>query len=166
MCSTPHLYEDEIKQRFVNAFSVFFQGKDMILETVQILIESLFDTSALDTKIEKSIQEMENTAALNQMHIQNNIVTAKNKEEFDKRHDELVQQYESQKAVYEKLMQKKSDRQSKIKQLQQFVLQLEKSDSPIDTFDENLWRIMIDKVTMFHDNKMIFQFLDGTEIEA
>lgn len=166
LCSTPHLYEDEIKQRFINAFSIFFQGKDMILETVQILIENLSDTSALDTKIEKAIQEMENTATLNQMHIHNNIVTAKNKETFDKRHDELVQQYESQKAVYEKLMQKKSDRQNKIKQLQQLVLQLEKADAPIDTFDENLWRIMIDKVTVFHDNKMIFQFLDGTEIEA
>ncbi|MDE6021203.1 MAG: recombinase family protein, partial [Ruminococcus sp.] len=142
LCSTPHLYEDEIKQRFVNAFSVFFQGKDMILETVQILIDSLSDTSALDTKIEKTIQEMSNTSALNQMHIQNNVVTARHKEEFDKRHDELVQQYESQKAVYETLMQKKNDRQNKIEHLQQFVFQLEKSDSPIDTFDENLWRIM------------------------
>lgn len=52
LCSTPHLYEDEIKQRFVNAFSVFFQGKDLILETVQTLIESLSDTSELDAKIE------------------------------------------------------------------------------------------------------------------
>jgi hypothetical protein len=25
---------------------------------------------------------------------------------------------------------------------------------------------MIEKVTVFHDNKMIFQFLDGTEIEG
>lgn len=72
-----------------------------------MLIESLFDTSALDAKIEKSTQEMSNTSALNQMHIQNNIVTARNKESFDRRHDELVQHYENQKAVYEKLMQKK-----------------------------------------------------------
>ncbi len=71
-----------------------------------------------------------------------------------------------QKAVYEKLLQKKDDQQNKIKQLQQLVLQLEKADSPIDTFDDNLWRTIIDKVTVFHDNKMIFQFLDGTEIEA
>lgn len=138
LCSTPHLYEEEIKQRFVNAFSMYFQGKDLILETVQTLIESLSDTSALDAKIEKAIQEMSNTSALNQMHIQNNIVTARNKEEFDRRHDELVRQYESQKVVYEKLMQKKSDRQNKVKQLQQLVLQLEKADTPIDTFDESL----------------------------
>ena len=166
LCSTPHLYEDEIKHRFVNAFSVFFQGKDLILETVQTLIESISDTYALDAKIEKAIQEMSNTSALNQMHIQNNIVTARNKEEFDKRHDELVRQYENQKAVYEKLMQKKNDRQNKVKQLQQLVLQLEKADTPIHTFDDSLWKIMIDKVTVFHDNRMIFQFLDGTEIEA
>lgn len=63
-------------------------------------------------------------------------------------------------------MQKKIYCQNKIKQLQQLVLQLEKADAPIDTFDESLWRITIDKVTVFHDNKMIFQFLDGTEIEA
>lgn len=86
---------------------MFFQRKDLILETVHMLIESLFDTSALDAKIEKSTQEMSNTSALNQMHIQNNIVTARNKESFDRRHDELVQHYENQKAVYEKLMQKK-----------------------------------------------------------
>ena len=101
------MYQDDIKQRFVNAFSMFFQRKDLILETVHMLIESLFDTSALDAKIEKSTQEMSNTSALNQMHIQNNIVTARNKESFDRRHDELVQHYENQKAVYEKLMQKK-----------------------------------------------------------
>lgn len=166
LCSTPHLYEDKIKQRFINAFSMFFQEKDLILETVQMLIESISDTSALNTKIEKTIQEMSNTSALNQMHIQNNIVTARNKEEFDRRHDELVQQYESQKTIYEKLMQKKSNQQNKVKQLQQLVLHLEKADTPIDTFDENLWRTMIEKVTIFHDNRMFFQFLDGTEIEA
>ncbi len=46
LCSTPHLYEEEIKQSFVNAFSMFFQEKNLILETVQTLIESLSDTSA------------------------------------------------------------------------------------------------------------------------
>jgi hypothetical protein len=73
--------------------------------------------------------------------------------------------YESKKAIYDKLMQKKNDRLNKIKQLRQIIIQLTETDTPVDTFDENLWRTMIEKVTVFHDNKMIFQFLDGTEIE-
>lgn len=36
----------------------------------------------------------------------------------------------------------------------------------LDSFDEELWRAMIEKVTVFHDGKMIFQFLDGTEIQG
>jgi hypothetical protein len=63
-------------------------------------------------------------------------------------------------------MQKKNDRLNKIKQLRQIIIQLTETDTPVDTFDENLWRTMIEKVTVFHDNKMIFQFLDGTEIEG
>jgi hypothetical protein len=74
--------------------------------------------------------------------------------------------YESKKAIYDKLMQKKNDRLNKIKQLRQIIIQLTETDTPVDTFDENLWRTMIEKVTVFHDNKMIFQFLDGTEIEG
>jgi hypothetical protein len=94
------------------------------------------------------------------------VITAKNKDDFDKRHEELAQMYESKKAIYDKLMQKKNDRLNKIKQLRQIIIQLTETDTPVDTFDENLWRTMIEKVTVFHDNKMIFQFLDGTEIEG
>lgn len=46
------------------------------------------------------------------------------------------------------------------------VQQLSETKTVIDTFDDSLWRTLIEKVTVFHDNRMIFQFLDGTEIEA
>ena len=36
----------------------------------------------------------------------------------------------------------------------------------LDSFDEELWRATIEKVIVFHDGKMIFQFLDGTEIQG
>jgi hypothetical protein len=166
LCTTPHLYEEEIKQRFMNAFSEFFQGKDMVIETVQVLIETLSDNSDIDAKIESTLQKMSEIAHLNEIHIQNNVITAKNKDDFDKRHEELAQIYESKKAIYDKLMQKKNDRLNKIKQLRQIIIQLTETNTPVDTFDENLWRTMIEKVTVFHDNKMIFQFLDGTEIEG
>jgi hypothetical protein len=166
LCTTPHLYEEEIKQRFINAFSEFFQGRDTVIETVQVLIETLSDNSDIDAKIESTLQKMSEIANLNEIHIQNNVITAKNKDDFDKRHEELAQMYESKKAIYDKLMQKKNDRLNKIKQLRQIIIQLTETDTPVDTFDENLWRTMIEKVTVFHDNKMIFQFLDGTEIEG
>ena len=47
LCSTPHLYEDEIKLRFITAFAEFFQKKDVVLETCHMLMEELADTLSL-----------------------------------------------------------------------------------------------------------------------
>lgn len=47
-----------------------------------------------------------------------------------------------------------------------FLTALEEAEQPLDYFDENLWRATVERVTVFHANRMIFQFLDGTEVEA
>lgn len=62
--------------------------------------------------------------------------------------------------------QKRTDQLNSAETLQNMVHQLSETTDLIDTFDDTLWRSIIEKVTVFHDNKMIFQFLDGTEIEA
>ena len=43
---------------------------------------------------------------------------------------------------------------------------LEERIEPIDYFDESVWKLTVEKVTIFHDGRMIFQFVDGTEIEG
>ena len=62
--------------------------------------------------------------------------------------------------------QKRTDQLNRAETLQNMVHRLFETTDMIDTFDETLWRNMIEKVIVFHDNRMIFQFLDGTEIEA
>ena len=47
-----------------------------------------------------------------------------------------------------------------------FIKGLEERTETIDYFDESVWKLTIDKVTIFHDGRMIFQFVDGTEIEG
>ena len=63
-CTTPHLYEDEIKMRFLTAFASFFQQRDLVLETCQMLIDDLSDTTLLDLRIEKVSREMNAVAAV------------------------------------------------------------------------------------------------------
>ena len=48
---------------------------------------------------------------------------------------------------------------------QQYLTQFARTE-PLGYFDESVWRFTIDKVTIFHDGKMIFQFVDGTEVEG
>ena len=166
LCSTPHLYEDEIKQRFVNAFSIYFNSKDLIIDTCQELINTVSDTSAIDKKMEKLTQELSLIESQNRAMVLEFAQSPKRPEDYDERHDAMTKEYDEKFRKFQKLEQKCTDQLNRAETLQNMVHRLFETTDMIDTFDETLWRNMIEKVIVFHDNRMIFQFLDGTEIEA
>ena len=165
-CTTPHLYEDEIKMRFLTAFASFFQQRDLVLETCQMLIDDLSDTTLLDLRIEKASREMNAVAAVTKKHIAQNAETEQDQEEYDQKHHALVQQYEKLQQQFTKLQQERAARINRMDTLHHFLETISAVPQVLDSFDEELWRATIEKVTVFHDGKMIFQFLDGTEIQG
>lgn len=165
-CTTPHLYEDEIKMRFLTAFASFFQQRDLVLETCQMLIDDLSDTTLLDLRIEKASREMNAVAAVTKKHIAQNAETEQDQEEYDQKYHALVQQYEKLQQQFTKLQQERAARINRMDTLHHFLETISAVPQVLDNFDEELWRATIEKVTVFHDGKMIFQFLDGTEIQG
>ncbi len=166
LCSTPHLYEDEIKQRFTNAFSMFFQRKDLIIETCQELIATISDTSAIDKKIEKLMQELSIIENTNREMVLEFAQSPERPTDYDERHEAMTKEYTEKFSKLQKLEQKRTDQLNRAETMQNMVHRLSETTDVVDGFDDSLWRTMIEKVTVFHDNRMIFQFLDGTEIEA
>ena len=165
-CTTPHFYEDEIKIRFISAFAKFFQHKDIIIETCQMLIEELTDTSSIDSEIEKLTKELSELSNQIREHIQKNAESELNQVEYNKTYDELTEMFSKKKNTHQKLKQKRSYQQGRAEVMITFIKGLEERTEPIDYFDESVWKLTIDKVTIFHDGRMIFQFVDGTEIEG
>lgn len=51
-CETPHLYEDEIKKRFIEVCNRIASDKEEFLISCQQIVEMLSNTAALDKKIE------------------------------------------------------------------------------------------------------------------
>ena len=47
-----------------------------------------------------------------------------------------------------------------------FIKTLENTEGTLTRFDDYIWRVTVEKVTVFHDGRMIFQFVDGTEVEC
>ena len=70
------------------------------------------------------------------------------------------------KNTHQKIKQKRSHQQGRAKAMTAFIKGLDERTESIDYFDESVWKLTIDKVTIFHDGRMIFQFVDGTEIEG
>lgn len=160
-CTTPHLYEEHIKDKFILAMNQILENKDEIIENCLLLSEHF--TVSDDTAIEAVTQEMDVVAELTRNLIQQNSVKPMKQELYKSEYEKLVQRYESLKAKRDALVSKKEAMESKLKFILHYAETLRGQDV-IKEFSEDLWLKAIDHVTICKDGGMVFLFKDGTEI--
>ena len=81
-------------------------------------------------------------------------------------YNDLTKKYEKKASARAKLLEEKQDREYRITEIKAYIEKLKISDTVITEWDDMLWTMLIDKVTVFADGKMTFLFKDRTEIEA
>ena len=80
-------------------------------------------------------------------------------------YSELNARYEEIAAQIDTEEQLAIERKGRIAKMQEILHVLKKSDSILETFDENIWTALVKTLTVFHDGSMVFLFKDGTEIK-
>ena len=68
-CKTPHLYEDEIKKRFIEVCNRIAADKENFVASCRQIVEMLSDTAAIDRKIEEQYIYLNGLAASMQQFI-------------------------------------------------------------------------------------------------
>ena len=164
-CETPHITEKEIKEKFVIAFNKLLSEKDEVLENIELIKSSLFDTAELENKSYKLESQMNVLINTIQMLISNNSQVAQDQEEYQRRYNALVDQYNQAKSEYENAQYSIKQKNASKGKMEKFISTLELQDHIIDEFDRPLWSTMVDFVTIYKD-KCTFTFKDGTEIDV
>lgn len=165
-CTTPHLYEDEVKKRFIEVCGRVNSDKDDFIESCRQIVEMLSNTTALDKKIEEQYIQLNGLAAAMQEFIKENAMRPQGKDFYKKR----MAEYDKQKAAVDsrlkELQGQKVARLSRKELLDGLVKVLEENGILIDKFDERLWWLMVEKVTVDTDGKLTFTLRNGMEIEV
>ena len=84
--------------------------------------------------------------------------TDSNYSELNARYEEIAEKIDAEKQLA-------TEHKGRIAKMQEILRVLKKSDSILETFDENIWTALIETLTVFHDGSMVFLFKDGTEIK-
>lgn len=163
-CNTPHLYEDKIKQVFVEAFNSLIENKDEILNGYEEIIQALTDTSKLDNEGTRLMDELEIVAEMLKRCVEENAHTALNQEEYEERYKALAERYESIKEEIEGINEKRLERSAKKENIVEFIKELEVKESLITEFDEGLWLGTVEKVVVNTEEKITFIFKDDMEL--
>ncbi len=131
----------------------------------QQIRDMLSDCTALDGKIHEQYVYLNELAAAMQNFIKENAMHPQSDDFYNK---ELAA-YEKKKADGEaklnELQSKKASRLSRKELLDGLIRTLEKTDMTLPTFNEKLWRLMVESVTVHTDGKLTFSIQNGTTIE-
>lgn len=163
-CETPHLYESEIKQLFLKAVSELLSDRSALLEDCEALCSVLKDTAECDAKMEQLEAEMDEISVLTEQMISKNASIALSQEEYNRKYDGYTERFNKAKAQYDKLQREKVSRSFEADALECFMTEIRiMPDLPI-TFSEKLWYAIIDHVTVYEDERLVFTFKNGKEI--
>nr|WP_319001356.1 recombinase family protein [Clostridium estertheticum] len=164
-CSTPHLYEDTLKQAFPDAFNSLLENKDEILQGYEAIIQALTDTSKIDKERVKLQSEIEVVTELLQKCVEENAHSALDQAEYEERYTTLAERYVDIKKGLDEINDKCLERRAKRESTVAFIKELEQRDVLVSEFDDELWNATIEKVVVHSDKEIIFIFKDGMELE-
>jgi site-specific DNA recombinase len=165
-CGTPHLTEDTIKAKFLEAYSQLLPDRELLIADCRRMQEELTDCRDIDREMQDLLQELEVVAELTKRCVDENSTTAMDQAEYTARYNVLVDRYDRAQTRVNELEKKKTERMAKADAIGGFMFRLRESDQPLEHFDERLWLEVIDCVIVHRDGDLTFKFQNGTEVRV
>lgn len=88
--------------------------------------------------------------------VDENSTTALDQDEYNARHNGLVERYDRAQARVNELEKRRTERMVKADAIGGFMFRLRKLEQPLEHFDERLWLDVIDSVTVHRDGDLTF----------
>ena len=163
-CTTPHLYEKDIKDMFLRAFGKLMADREHILEDIQLVQAALCDCTELDTQQAALVEEKEIVGELIRQCIEENTIKVQNQEEYMERYERHTRRYEKMKKRFEAIEAERQRRKEQNDRISAFSAMLAgQSEMPIE-FNDDLWLAAVDHATVNADETVTFTFKSGIEI--
>ena len=164
-CSTPHFYEEQLREMFVGVMNARMKNKDAIIAAYKSIIQTLTDNE--EYKAESASLQGECDVALEMMRkmVRENARAAQDQSEYQRGYGAIVERYDKAKAKLDEVTQTIGHRNAKRAELERFVRILQKRDGLLTAFDEGLWNAVIEKMVVRSASEVVFVFRDGSEIE-
>jgi site-specific DNA recombinase len=157
-CATPHLTEEIIKEKFIEAFNRLIPDRERLIADCRVMQAALCDCTEVDAAIEEALQETEVLAEMVQRGVEENSRVAQDQGEYNKRYAGLLQRYEAASAQLDTLQEKRAERQKKAEAIGRFMQRLAERDGALSEFTAGLWIDSIETVIVQCDGMLVFRF--------
>lgn len=165
-CSTPTLDEGDVKARFLVAVNGLIDNRDSLIEDARIMQEALTSCTEISSELTKLAAEIDIVTEAIRKHIELNASTALDQDDYEARYNELMRRYELASKRHKALLEQREQREKKATMIGGFLFVLMERKQAVEEFDDHLWLATIEKVTAYHDGRLVFKFQNGLEVAA
>ncbi len=158
ICRTPHLTEDDIKLKFIEAYNLTMKDKKRIINDLNEVINLLTDTRELEKGIEQINAELSVVVELAAKTIKENSKSNEDSIDYENKYQNLVERHKALTDELDKLSKGKTDKESKVTKLNAFVSVMSKSDDKLSDWNERIWMLMVEKAIVQRDKSVKFIF--------
>ena len=165
-CTTPHLTEDDIKAAFLRLVNTMTEDRDFYLKELRKIMGKIGDTAELEEELRLlDEQVVVDAKAVNDL-VARNARVALDQELFTKQYDALAERYEKTKAKQAEVTAKINDRIVRKNRIKRFIESLAKMTELFTEFDESLWAVMVNSITVYDDGKLVFHLTSGMDVDV
>ena len=164
-CMTPHLYEEDTQKLFMRAFSKLLTDRTALIEDCELMCKTLLNHKEIEIKSNKLLEEMNVVSELVKKLIDANSDTPMNQDDYIEKYDSYTNRFNKAKEQYTKLQKTMEQRRLKADVIKGFICDISELDNLHIGFNERLWNSVIDIVTVYEDERIVFKFKNGIEIE-
>ena len=162
-CTTPHFTETEIQAMFIVVVNQLISQKESIIAALEASLETAFDTTTLEVELTEVQGEIMVVSDRIQSCIYENAHVALDQEEYQKRYGALSDRFDKAKARFEEIEDAIGSKQSRRAAIETFLNYLRDANI-VDNFEVSLWCGLLDFVTVYSRDNVVFTFRNGTEI--
>ncbi len=164
-CGTYHLYEEDIKKHFLSAVGKLMTDRERLIDDCDTMRETLLATAdELDRECETLTEEMDTVSALTKRLIAENASTAMSQDEYNRKYDSLAERYNKAEKRCDALRRRKATLAFEVDMIECFMTEICLMPELPTGFNESHWNALVDHVTVYADDRMVFSFKNGSEI--
>lgn len=123
---------------------------------IQLLDDTVYDTTELETRQTKIAKKMEETVALINQLITENATTVHDPDEYDQRYHQLEQRYQQQEKEHQTITNKIADlitRQAQAKEVRDYLA----TQPPLE-YSDQAWNILMSHAVVHNDRTIMIHF--------
>ena len=161
ICKTPHLSEEEIKEKFLEAYNIAIEDRDRIIADTKEVITLLTNTKELDKRIVELEDELHIQSKRIKKLLKDNSKIITNSESYNIKYKKLSGRFNEIKEELDDLKLERNKRENKSLKMNAFLTNFKKAPKHLTEWNELIWRLLVEKATVHRDKTITFKFKNG-----